>query len=239
MKPNITLLSKAGLNLISVLDVATLQQPILDALSKDGVQLDRFKRLVLLCNAGRTDGDNLWYAVQEAGMNRPNPIDTFSTETAQSWIATELQNADSEILYPGPTSVSLIQLGKAAGWHHDSPLGLGIHAQYGVWFAYRVAFLTAFELPITVPLELDSPCDSCVEKPCITACPAGAVVGIGKFDFPSCARFRLQNDSPCADRCLSRIACPVGQEYRYPLEQIQYHYNLSRETYRKWFRISD
>ena len=77
-------------------------------------------------------------------------------------------------------------------------------------------------------------CDTCIDKPCMSACPAQAVLGIGQFDFNGCAGHRHQPGSGCADRCLSRLACPIAPEQRYPIEQVQYHYSLSLSAIREW-----
>jgi epoxyqueuosine reductase len=131
----------------------------------------------------------------------------------------------------------LQQLGELAGWSHPSPLGQGINPTYGVWFAYRAVFLTTAELPLTGGAPRPSPCDACLDKPCLSACPAGAVQP-ARFDIDGCANYRLQPASPCADRCLARMACPYFPEHRYSLEQIRYHYGRSLETLAAWYGTS-
>jgi hypothetical protein len=115
-------------------------------------------------------------------------------------------------------------------------LGQGINAEFGVWFAYRTAFLTTAVLPIIITPPTLSPCDSCVEKPCLSACPVGATAENGRFAINRCAPHRLQPNSPCADRCLARIACPIAPEHHYTLPQIQYHYRDSLETLKKYYK---
>lgn len=224
-------LAENGLNLYASFDCDALPETIRAGMIDEGVRLGDFGRLILIGNAGNT----LWSALKNVDFTQPDPIDHFSIKTAQTFITDYLDDAHHQLLYPLAFNVPLQQLGALVGWHHDSPLGLGIHAKYGVWFAYRVAFLVDAELPLERELPTASPCDSCVAKPCISSCPVGAVGEIGRFDIPTCAKHRLSENSPCANRCLSRMACPIGQAHRYPLEQIQYHYNHSIDTLREWF----
>jgi hypothetical protein len=60
-------------------------------------------------------------------------------------------------------------------------------------------------------------------------------VRLAGFDVFECSHFRLQENSPCHDRCLARLACPVAPEHRYELAQVQYHYGRSLQTIRTYF----
>lgn len=142
--------------------------------------------------------------------------------------------AEFETLYPlADGFVPLQALGRVAGWTNPSPVGLDITDEFGLWFAYRAVVATNAELPVSSAATRQSPCVSCQGKPCIDACPAGAV-GASGLDGEKCMTFRLAVGSACADRCLARLACPVAPEHRYTLEQVQYHYGLSLETIRSW-----
>jgi ferredoxin len=66
-------------------------------------------------------------------------------------------------------------------------------------------------------------------KPCVKQCPVNALTDQGDYDWKLCFNYRKQKHSLCQDRCLARMACPVAQQHAYTLEQIQYHYNLSRK----------
>jgi hypothetical protein len=182
---------------------------------------------VLLGNGGRA----FWEALQLYGMQTEHPVDYFSEQIGRQFIKNYLPAAEHLWLFPSDLLVPLQQLGHLAGWAHPSPLGLGISGQFGLWFAYRVAFLTTADLPLSNYDPTPSPCDSCIAKPCITTCPATAVHKDQSFNVPACANFRLQTDSPCADRCLSRLACPVAPQHRYSPQQIQYHYGRSLITF--------
>jgi epoxyqueuosine reductase len=227
----IDFLTDAGLNLFAVLDCATLPEAITTPMLASGVPLSDYRRLLLLGHGGR----RLWTALQKWGWQTADPIDHYSTQITRQFIRHYLGDPPTCWLYPNaPYLVPLQQLGTWAGWSYPSPLGQGIHPEFGVWFAYRAAFLTTVELPLCVEPERPSPCASCLAKPCIATCPVEAVQ-MDRFDVDGCAHYRLRTQSPCVDRCLARLACPVFPEHRYTLAQIQYHYHHSLATLRDWY----
>jgi len=107
---------------------------------------------------------------------------------------------------------------------HPSPLGLLIHPEYGLWHGYRGALLFAAAIELPPPDHRASPCARCADRPCVTACPAGAFDG-GAYDVPACARHLAQVPEPaCMDGgCVARHACPVGRDYRYLPAQARFH----------------
>lgn len=226
-----TFLAAAGLNLFAVFACSTLPESVTEVMRETAVPLTTYSRLVLLGHGGK----QLWQAMQPEDWETADPIDSYSIRLTQHFIKTTLDGTDSLLLYPNtPYLIPLQQLGELAGWCAPSPLGISISSEFGVWFAYRSAFLTNYPLPISNHLPDDSPCDSCVEKPCIAACPAGAVGEIGQFDLNTCAKHRLKAGSTCADRCLARMACPVAPQHKYTLPQIQYHYGHSLVTLQRY-----
>lgn len=224
----IKFLAQRGLNLYAVFDCAVLPDDIAEMLQSQDIPLAEYSRLVLLGHGGK----QLWRSMAEIGWRTDDPVDHHSLTATETFIADYLDGPAALMLYPTGYLIPLQRLGQLAGWSHPSPLGLGISAEFGVWFAYRSAFLTTADLPLTEVEPTTSPCDTCRDKPCITTCPAKAVRGINQFDIPACTGFRVVEDSVCADRCLARMACPVAPEHRYSIEQIQYHYGRSLETIR-------
>ena len=107
---------------------------------------------------------------------------------------------------------------------HVSPLGLLIHPDYGLWHGYRGALLFAAAIELPPPDRRASPCASCADRPCLTACPAGAFNGTA-YDVPACARHLPGMPQPdCMDRgCLARHACPIGRDYHYAPAQARFH----------------
>ncbi|MGB0384621.1 MAG: hypothetical protein ACPGWR_07335 [Ardenticatenaceae bacterium] len=227
----IQFLSEAGLNLYAVLDCGSLPEDVALMMREQGIRLEEYSRLVLLGHGGR----RMWEALNEFGKPPHDPVDTYSLRMTKVFIDDYLGSPRHMMLYPLlPIMISLQRLGELAGWSHPSPLALGINEQYGIWFAYRSAFLTALPLPLTDDQLTQSPCDSCYDKPCISACPSGAVQGVHQFDIYTCSDFRIIQDSPCQDRCLARMACPYAPQHQYTLEQIRYHYGLSYQTIQRY-----
>ncbi|MBK8989601.1 MAG: hypothetical protein IPM39_26680 [Chloroflexi bacterium] len=231
LNAGLAFLAQAGLNLFAALDCATLPASIAQSLVAYGIPLTDYQRLVLVGHGGR----RLWAALQASGPQTADPVDHYSVTVTRQFLRDYLADPPVLWLYPDTTYlVPLQQLGQLAGWSYPSPLGQGIHPEYGVWFAYRAAFLTPLALPFHSTPPQSAPCDGCRDKPCIHACPVGAAQP-ERFDGDSCARYRLCAPSPCADRCLARLACPFFPEHRYTLPQIQYHYGHSLATLRAWY----
>jgi hypothetical protein len=111
-----------------------------------------------------------------------------------------------------------------AGTVHTSPLGMSIHAEFGLWHAYRGAFAFADEIALPDPPSQTSPCDSCADKPCLATCPVGAFTGSG-YDVPACAaHLGSAHGKDCMDLgCRARRACPVGRDYVYEPAQALFH----------------
>ena len=224
---NFSLLNAHGLNLQAVFDIATLSHELI----APAPELRRYRRLLLAGHGGKA----MWTALQASEFrDRPDPVDSFSADEVIHWLAETCPGANYEIIYPTPDyTAPLQQLGKLAGWHHDSPFRIGINNRWGTWFAYRVAVLVDADLPITEPEDWGSPCDDCTGKPCIATCPAGAVSDKERM-LERCMDYRLTESSNCAHQCLSRLACPIGREHRYSPEQMRYHYEQSLQTIRHW-----
>ena len=107
---------------------------------------------------------------------------------------------------------------------YASPLGLLIHTDYGLWHGYRGAMLFDSVIELQAPIRDACPCASCVERPCLGACPVAAFDGKA-YDVPACARHLAGVPEPaCMDiGCLARHACPIGQAYRYAPAQARFH----------------
>jgi hypothetical protein len=105
-----------------------------------------------------------------------------------------------------------------------SPLGILIHPDYGLWHAYRGAFAFAERLPLTSREQRPSPCDSCIERPCLSGCPVGAFTP-GRYDVARCRdHVGGPRGGTCREGgCLARLACPVGRAHAYPAAEMAFH----------------
>lgn len=101
----------------------------------------------------------------------------------------------------------------------ESPLRLLVHDTQGLMVSFRgaLALREALEVPSGT-----KPCDDC-PKPCLTACPAGAL-GAGGYDVPRCQDWLGTKGAEClANGCNARRACPVSLCYARMPEQSAYH----------------
>lgn len=216
-------LSENGLNLAAVLACDRLPADVAALLADEGIDLSAYGRMVLLGNGGR----RFWEAFSAAKMTGDDPVDRFSVNVTTCFIEVYLPPAAWRLLYPGPLPLPLQRLGELAGWCHPSPLGSGVSGEYGLWFAYRAAFVTAVELPVLITPAGESPCRSCMTHDCVVACPSRAVQRDAALDLDACVNHRLLPASSCAERCLARLACPYAAEHRYTDAQLSYHYRHS------------
>jgi ferredoxin len=183
-------------------------------------------------------GTAFWQAISSAWPQGSDPVDQFSAKVSEQALQAYLPNTSRQCLFPDDhCPVNLMALGRVLGWHSPSPLGMGIHAEYGLWSAYRALWWldTALKTPENrsdkaLPAIANTICAECETQACISACPASALSAQRMPDLSACADYRLSKDSQCHSDCLARQACPVATEHRYTQAQMAYHYDLSRSA---------
>ena len=223
-------LEDRGFNLLQVLDTARLPEELIRSLIELDVEVRKMPRLVLL----GMGGPGLWNRIKNNLENSPDPFDDDAVSSVHT-LAQEFWGCrEVDLLYPGPLPLPLQKLGQFAGWSHPSPIGIDLHPCYGPWFAFRAVFLIDTPLPPSAYETTEAPCQSCDTRPCESACPAGAVQYGSLLELQACVEQRLLPYSGCGDRCLSRLACPVGKQWRYSDEQIAYHGRRSLQSLRRW-----
>jgi epoxyqueuosine reductase len=216
-------LSSRGLGLHAVLRTADAASvaPKLAPLAAD------WPSLVLIGSAGTT----LWQSMTAARAFRPlDPVDEYCEEALFDFCDDMGDDVGTRILWPDPVGdapIAVTRLGELAGWSHRSPMGLGIHPRFGLWFAYRGVVLLDADIEELREPASASPCDSCADKPCIPACPPGAVGGPRGLELAPCLGERSRAGADCETRCLARAACPIGAEHRYSPEQMAHHQRFS------------
>lgn len=153
---------------------------------------------------------------------KPHPLDRWSYSVISA-LASDL-GARPYFPFTAPF-MPFIRWAQKAEPVAPSEIGMLIHPDYGLWHAWRgaLAFEEKFDLP---PQDgRTSPCDSCSEKPCLSACPVDAFSGGGAYDVPACgAHIRCPEGADCMSLgCRARRVCPVGREYQYGPEQALFH----------------
>ncbi|MDK1373252.1 MULTISPECIES: ferredoxin [unclassified Sinorhizobium] len=172
-------------------------------------------------------GGSLWesfscWREREPDRGGADPLDNWSKQV----IRPIGEAAGATVYFPSdPPWQPFQQWAMRAEGLQASPLGILIHPHYGLWHGYRGALGFDRVLPRTGKVSAAHPCDACVEKPCISTCPADALAS-GTFDVGRC-RAHLRSEGQVggclALGCLSRDACPVGRGYRYPAQQLRFH----------------
>ena len=230
-----------GLNLVAAVPVdrydAAVTQPYRAA------ALDpQAKSIVVIANGGGT----LWAALKRhternpGWMDREHPLDDFTRTIVENEVAPVARAAGARctLVFPfmaGKATLNFIELGKAAGLAGPSILGVVVHPKFGPWIAFRAAILIDQEVDAPGEARGFDPCPSCVERPCIAACPTTAVAFPAGWDVPRCLAYRIESEPDCTPRCHSRVACVLGPEHRYPEDELAYHQRRALMAMRPWY----
>ncbi|WP_420962813.1 hypothetical protein [Brucella sp. IR073] len=160
-----------------------------------------------------------WHANE--GWGRADPLDDWSKQV----LGEAARRLGARAVFPSDKPwLPFQQWAKRAEGLKPSPLGLLIHPAYGLWHAYRGALLFDGAIDFPARGESEHPCDQCMAKPCLAACPVEAFDGAG-YAVERCRDYLVtEAGKTCRDGgCLARLACPVGREYAYTPAQQQFH----------------
>lgn len=172
------------------------------------------------------DGPEMWAAFsrgREASDGAPHPMDRWTRRIGDG-LAAEL---GAEALYPfGAPPRPFLRWAQRAEAVWSSPLGMLVSARRGLWASYRLAL--AFPERLTgaadSAVEAERPCESCADRPCLSACPVDAFAG-GEYDVEACAsHLRAPEGADCLTQgCRARRACPVGRAFTHEPAQAEFH----------------
>ncbi len=158
----------------------------------------------------------------EFSDGQPHPLDRWSRRVAEE-IATELP---LQPVYPfeGPPYYPFQQWAHRAEALEQSPIGVMIHPEFGLWHSYRFALLGAQFEAAPARSPADSPCLGCETKPCLHRCPVDAFDSNG-YDVERCRNYLRQTpQAQCHETgCLARYACPIAPDLAYTADQGQFH----------------
>jgi hypothetical protein len=152
-----------------------------------------------------------------------HPLDRWSRRIAESIAETLSLRA----LFPfeGPPYYPFQQWARRAEGLLQSPIGVMMHPEFGLWHSYRFALLGADPgMQAAAPASADSPCLGCADKPCLHTCPVDALDASG-YDVERCADYLLRTPQAECNRrgCLARYACPIAPGWRYVTAQGRFH----------------
>lgn len=174
--------------------------------------------LVLIGNTG----SNLWRAFAPDIPQSNNPLDQW-TKAKLDPVANAL-GARAIYSFEGPPYWPFLRWANRAQELKQSPLGMLIDPEHGLWHAYRAAFAFAEKLNLPDRIETPDLCAQCAEKPCLNSCPVNAFTSQG-YNVPACAEFlRDTQGQGCMSKgCQARRACPVGRQSRYDPAHAEFH----------------
>ena len=173
-----------------------------------------------------------------------HPLDRWSRRIAEA-IAQQLS---LQALYPfeGPPYYPFQQWARRAEGLTQSPVGVMMHPQFGLWHSYRFALIGAqFDLQYSgiAGSSADessntSPCVDCDHKPCLNTCPVGAFDAKG-YAVERCADYLQQTpQAECHQQgCLARYACPVAPELGYVAAQGRFHLRAFLQSHQAFFEL--
>ncbi|QBF30147.1 ferredoxin [Thalassococcus sp. S3] len=179
------------------------------------------RRIVLLGTGA--DFWPIFSASPEYNDPDPDPLDRWSMRVMQDLMK---QTGASEIAFPfgGPPYAPFLRWAEATGHAWPSPVGMLIHSHAGLMISLRGALIFDGQKATPPPPGI-SPCKSCKDIPCRSACPVGALKGDGGYDVAACHAYL---DTPDGQDCLTqgckaRRVCPVSIRFGRNPEQSAFH----------------
>jgi hypothetical protein len=180
-------------------------------------------RQVLLIGNG---GSSFWPVFSQSseyqdGMS--DPLDRWSRRVGR----TLADKMGGRAIYPfeGPPHPPFLSWAAKTGKVVSSRLALFIHERFGLWHAYRFALaISQTHEQETSGAEIESPCLSCQDQPCLEACPVDAFAN-QSYQADLCMDYLLGDaTSACRDQgCAARRACPVGKSFAYLPVHAKFH----------------
>lgn len=168
---------------------------------------------------------DMWAAFQgadEAHDGQANPLDRWSKRVIGGLAAAT--GAGCAFPSDGPPYPPFIGWALASKRFFLSPVGMMVHDTAGLMISIRGALMfdEVFDLP---DASATSPCETCVAKPCRTACPVDALGGDAGYDVGVCKGYlRTPEGSACMGAgCQARLACPVSMGFDRPAAQSEFH----------------
>jgi epoxyqueuosine reductase len=169
------------------------------------------------------DGGAFWPALGAAPEGQdgaPDPVDRFSRRV----IGRMACDLGAKALFPfgGPPWRPFYAWAVRSGRAWPSPVRLLVHERAGLMISYRGALALRGRIALPAPPHAP-PCTGCA-RPCLTACPVGAL-GPEGYDVPAC-RAHVASPEGIACRsggCRVRMACPPAAAFGLPEAQRAHH----------------
>ncbi|MCA8867948.1 MAG: ferredoxin [Rhodobacteraceae bacterium] len=168
------------------------------------------------------DEPGFWDRItNSAEYHLPDPVDRWSERVIGRLAA----DFGAKALFPfgGPPYQPFVSWALGSGRVWQSPVGLLVHDRAGLMVSFRGALALPQRLVLPA-LPANSPCENCITKPCLDACPAGALNADG-YQLAVCHDWLdSKPGKTCMNAgCLVRRACPPSQSYGRLAEQSAHH----------------
>lgn len=180
--------------------------------------LSNMATLILIGNTG----PRMWQIFSRDVPENPHPLDTWTRRV----LTPVARDFGAQVVFPfdGPPYHPFQRWAMRADDVTPSLIGPLIHPVYGMWHAYRGAFLFEDRLELPPKRSTPSPCMTCDDKPCLDTCPVSAFRP-GAYDVAACREhIAALQGKPCLSMgCAARRACPVGRDHIYEPDQAAFH----------------
>ena len=178
------------------------------------------KTLLIIGNAG-VDMWRRFSSSPEFWLEK-DPLNAFSRRIIDG--LADVFGAAALFPFSDPPFLPFIRWAQRAEPVWPSPIGPLIHAEYGLWHAYRGALGFSERMALPDRSEAERPCDTCIDKPCLHTCPVNAFDG-ESYDVPACTRhIGAPAGKDCiVGGCLARRACPAGRAFSYTPDHAAFH----------------
>jgi hypothetical protein len=182
-------------------------------------------------------GRDMWQTFQQSVFYKdqlPDPLDRWTRSVLEKLAS----KTGSGLALPFDSPFPPFQeWAKRASGISNSPLGILMHPEFGLWFGLRGVFFFEVNVEnqevnklIQLRISDENLCDKCIEKPCLSHCPVNAFDKTG-LNVETCfshleKTINLSFQPDClSNGCVARDACPVGTHHKYCDEQLQFHMN--------------
>ncbi len=149
----------------------------------------------------------------------PDPLDRWSKRV----IGKIAEGAEAQACFPsdGPPYLPFIAWAQGTGRFWSSPTGMLVHDVAGLMISIRGALVWQDLHPLP-QAAAQNPCAVC-HRPCVSACPVGALSATEMYDVPRCKSHIQNAGDDCMNGCLVRRACPVSERFARDPEQSRFH----------------
>ena len=152
-----------------------------------------------------------------------DPVDRWSNRVITGWA----KQLGAHALFPfgGPPYQPFYTWALRTGRIHASPINFLVHDQAGLFVSFRGAL--ALPDRLNIPPAPPAPCGTCLDQPCVNACPVHAFDN-DAYNVGACKAYldSEQGHGCMTQGCAARRSCPISQTWGRPAAQSAYHMRI-------------